>query len=77
MKMNINTIQETVPDKLIRLKQVLELLPISKSKFWEGVRTGLYPQPVKLGPRTTAWRLSDINALIDNGVDCDGGDDAR
>jgi len=31
-----------------------------------GVRSGRYPKPVKLGPRTTCWRASDILALIDS-----------
>jgi predicted DNA-binding transcriptional regulator AlpA len=40
------------------------LLPISRSSFWAGVKTGRFPRPVKLGPRTTAWRVEDIRALI-------------
>lgn len=41
------------------------LIPISKSSWWEGVRTGRMPQPIKLGPRTTAWRVADVIAYID------------
>jgi hypothetical protein len=40
------------------------LIPIGKSSWWAGVRDGKYPQPIKLGPRTTAWRVDDILALI-------------
>ncbi len=40
-------------------------IPVSKSTWWVGVRSGRYPQPVKLGPRVTAWRVEDIRALID------------
>jgi predicted DNA-binding transcriptional regulator AlpA len=29
------------------------------------VKSGRFPQPVKLGPRITAWRVEDIRALID------------
>jgi predicted DNA-binding transcriptional regulator AlpA len=39
-------------------------IPVSKSTWWEGVRTGRFPQPVKLGPRITAWRVEDIRELI-------------
>ena len=39
-------------------------IPVSKSTWWEGVRCGRYPRPVKLGPRITAWRVEDIEALI-------------
>ena len=48
----------------IRLPQVLALIPISKSAWWDGCRTGRYPKPVKLGPRTTVWRAEDIAALV-------------
>jgi len=49
--------------KLIRIKQVLEIVPISRSAWWAGVKQGLYPAPVKIGVRITAWRYSDIKAL--------------
>lgn len=40
------------------------LYPVSRSTWWEGVRSGRYPRPVKLGPRITAWRVEDIRSLI-------------
>lgn len=40
------------------------LLPISKSTWWVRVKSGEYPQPVKLGPKITAWRVEDIRSLI-------------
>jgi prophage regulatory protein len=40
------------------------ILPISKSSFWAGVKSGKYPKPVKLGARTTVWKVADIIALI-------------
>ena len=43
-------------------------IPVSKSTWWAGVRSGCYPKPVKLGPRITAWRVEDIRALIARGV---------
>jgi predicted DNA-binding transcriptional regulator AlpA len=48
----------------LRLRQVLEFVPISKSAWWEGCKTGRFPKPVKLGPRTTAWKAEDIAALV-------------
>lgn len=42
------------------------IIPVSKSTWWQGVRTGRYPKPVRtLGRRITAWRVSDIMALIE------------
>lgn len=40
------------------------IFPVSKSAWWAGVRDGRYPASVKLGPRTTAWRVEDIRTLI-------------
>ena len=49
----------------LRLPQVLALIPITKSVWWEGCKTGRYPKPVKLGPRTTVWRAENIAAFIE------------
>jgi len=43
-------------------------LPISKSSWWQGVRSGRYPAPVKLGPRITAWRVEDVRQLMELGI---------
>jgi prophage regulatory protein len=42
------------------------IIPVGKSTWWQGVKDGRFPKPVKLGPRTTAWRVEDIRALIEN-----------
>ena len=39
-------------------------IPVSPASWWAGVKSGKYPQPIKLGSRTTCWRESDIIALI-------------
>ena len=44
------------------------LIPVSKSTWWQGVKDGRYPKPVKLGERCTAWRVEDIRQLIDQTV---------
>lgn len=49
----------------LRLPQVLKLFPVCKSTWWAGVRDGMYPKPVKLGKRCTAWRVSDVRAMIE------------
>lgn len=49
----------------VRLPQVLAVIPISRSAWWAGVRSGKYPQAVKLGSKTTVWRAEDIRRLID------------
>lgn len=49
---------------LLRLPQVLNLIPVSRSAWWAGCKNGRYPKPIKIGPRTTAWRAEDIKALL-------------
>lgn len=43
-------------------------IPVGRSTWWAGVKSGRFPKPVKLGPRTTAWRVEDIRALIERGA---------
>lgn len=51
-------------DILLRLQEVLQRLPVSRASLYAGMRTGLYPQPVRVGKRTVAWKESDIDACI-------------
>lgn len=43
------------------------LIPVSRSTWWRGVRSGRFPEPIKLGPRITVWRATDIYALLESG----------
>ena len=52
------------PEKLLRLSTVLARVPISRSAWYQGVKDGKFPPPIKLGPKTSAWRESDVNRLI-------------
>jgi predicted DNA-binding transcriptional regulator AlpA len=63
-----------LPEKgFIRLKQILgdkktntpAIIPVGRTTFLNNVKSGFYPQPVKLGVRTVAWKVEDIRALID------------
>lgn len=55
--------------RLLRLKEVLEIIPVSESTWWEGVRTGIFPKPVKLGPRISAWKEKEIIRLAEEGTE--------
>ncbi|MBG02680.1 MAG: transcriptional regulator [Rhodospirillaceae bacterium] len=59
--MNNQALPET---GFVRLPTVLKVFPVSKSTWWAGVKADLYPKPVKLGPKITAWRVEDIRLLI-------------
>jgi prophage regulatory protein len=62
-----NQLPNTLPETgFLRLPQILEFIPVGKSTWWAGVKSGRFPKGVKLGPRTTAWRCEDIRSLITN-----------
>jgi predicted DNA-binding transcriptional regulator AlpA len=50
----------------LRLNQILKLIPIGKTTWWNGVKSGRFPKPVKLGARITAWKVEDIKSLINS-----------
>lgn len=52
----------------VRLPTILAVFPVSRSSWWAGVKSGKYPPAVKLGPRTTAWRVEAIRQLIEQTV---------
>ena len=66
---------QIIPTGFLRLKHIIGdpkakppipgLIPISKSAWYQGIADGIYPPPVKLSARTSAWRAEDINTLIE------------
>ncbi|MFT3960515.1 helix-turn-helix transcriptional regulator [Propionivibrio sp.] len=56
----------------LRLSQIIgdakrgipPIIPVCRASFWYGVKSGKYPKPIKLGARTTVWRVEDIRKLI-------------
>lgn len=53
--------------QLLRLNQILAPggpIPVSKSTWYQKVRTGEYPAPVKISARVTAWKPADILELL-------------
>jgi predicted DNA-binding transcriptional regulator AlpA len=57
--------QVTVPPTgFVRLAQVLEVIPLGKTCWYEGIKSGRFPKPVRLSARCVAWKAEDIHALI-------------
>jgi predicted DNA-binding transcriptional regulator AlpA len=48
----------------IRLKPLLKLVPISKSTWYRGIKAGIYPALIRIAPRVSAWRLSELEACL-------------
>lgn len=70
----MGTIQQ---DSFYRLKQIIgdkkanppipPIIPISATSWWNGVKSGKYPKPTKLGPKTTVWKGSGLLAVVNGG----------
>ena len=57
--------QITIPETgFVRLAQVLTVIPLGKTCWAEGVKSGRFPKPVKLSARCVAWKAEDIHNLI-------------
>ncbi len=54
-------------DTYIRQSQLLQerIVPFSAPTLWRRVKDGTFPQPLRLGPGVTAWKMSDIRAWQD------------
>lgn len=53
----------------LSIKDILEIIPISKSTWWEGVRTGRFPKPLRISVRRTVWRKADIDRFLETGCE--------
>lgn len=73
MQTNNTPVSQLPPTGFLRLHQIVQcknsktqpLIPICRSSFLNGVKSGKYPKPFKLGERTTAWKVEDIKALVE------------
>ena len=52
-------------DRLLRIKEVLALTGLPKSTLYDYRAAGLFPDPVRLGLRSVAWRESVVVEWID------------
>ncbi len=51
---------------LLRLREVLEVFPVSRSAWYAGIAKGIYPRSVKMGEgRSVGWHSALIKKLVD------------
>ena len=46
------------------------IIPVSRSTWLAGVKSGRFPKPAKFGPNTNVWMGADILALAPSHSDC-------
>jgi predicted DNA-binding transcriptional regulator AlpA len=45
---------------------IVPIIPVSKSTWYEGVRTGRYPKPFKHGQKVSLYRWAQISELCES-----------
>ena len=54
------------PDRILRLKTVLERTGLSRSTMYRKMQNGTFPQNIRISTRCTGWRESAVNEWMCN-----------
>ncbi len=49
----------------VRIKQLLRVIPFSRTTIWRKTKAGAFPRPVKLSQQVTGWRVEDVRAWME------------
>lgn len=50
----------------VRLNQILRMIPVSKSTWYRGIKSGIYPKPVRISTRASAWKMEEIIRCLES-----------
>ena len=53
-----------VNDRLLKVKDVQEILQLSRSAVYAAIRAGLLPKPIKIG-KSARWKASVIAGMVE------------
>ncbi len=56
---------EHLPDLLLSVNEVAELLSVSPRSVWRFAAAGKLPRPLRVGGRSARWRASEIQRFLD------------
>ncbi|WP_427913903.1 helix-turn-helix transcriptional regulator [Ramlibacter sp. MMS24-I3-19] len=54
--------------QLLRLPEVLKVLRIGRTAFYEGIKLGIYPKPIRMGKRTAVWLHGELKDVIKQAI---------
>lgn len=58
------------PRRMVRIREVSYLTGLSRTTIYERMARKDFPRPVILGPKSVAWKCSDIYQWIDDRPAC-------
>ena len=58
--------QNSLPERIIRAKEVVELTGLSRTTLWRMEKSGKFPNRVSLGVGSVGWRFSEVNEWLNS-----------
>ncbi|MBC7980300.1 MAG: AlpA family phage regulatory protein [Armatimonadetes bacterium] len=55
-----------IPEVYLRLHQILAAIPVSRSTWYRGIRSGRYPMQVRISANIVGWKQSEIARLVES-----------
>jgi prophage regulatory protein len=49
---------------VVRMSRLVEMIGLSRSTIWKLLSEGKFPNPIRLGSRSIAWRINDIEEWL-------------
>ena len=62
-KLSMQEDRQETPLVLMRIPQILEIMPISRATFCSMVKKGEFPKPIKIG-RSSLWTQEQVQAYM-------------
>jgi prophage regulatory protein len=53
-------------ERILKIRSVLERVPMSRSLLYAEIRAGRFPRPIALGVKARGWRETDIDRYIES-----------
>jgi len=60
--------ETSTPDRILRLKTVLERTGLSRSTMYRKMHNGTFPRNIQISTRCAGWRESAINHWMQNPI---------
>lgn len=51
-------------ERLMKIGEVIAAIRRSKVSIYKDIKKGTFPTPINLGPRSVAWRASDVERWL-------------
>jgi prophage regulatory protein len=51
---------------VVRMSRLVEMIGLSRSTIWKLLSEGKFPNPIRLGSRSIAWRIKDVEDWLES-----------